>query len=36
MHYVYLIESVSTPPTRDTGYTEELKQRMHDHNAGKM
>ena len=35
MHYVYLIESISTPGKRYVGYSENLRQRVVDHNAGK-
>jgi putative endonuclease len=35
MHYVYLIESVSASGVRYTGYTDDLRQRLADHNAGK-
>ena len=35
MYYVYLIESISEPGVKYTGYTEDLKQRLADHNAGK-
>jgi len=35
MHYVYLLEIKSTPNKRYTGYTEDLRQRVADHNAGK-
>jgi putative endonuclease len=35
MHYVYLIESNSTPPVKYTGSTDNLKQCLADHNAGK-
>jgi len=35
MHYVYLMFSTLTPGTRYTGYTEDLKQRLRDHNSGK-
>jgi len=35
MHYVYLIESVSTAGRRYVGFTEDLRQRMAEHNAGK-
>lgn len=35
MHYVYLIESEAAPGKRYTGYTEDLRQRLADHNAGK-
>jgi hypothetical protein len=31
----YLIESTSTPPVKYTGYTDNLKQRLDDHNSGK-
>ena len=36
MHYVYLIESLANARTRSTGYTDNLKERMRDHNSGKM
>jgi predicted GIY-YIG superfamily endonuclease len=35
MHYVYLIESVSSDGKRYIGYTKDLRQRVLDHNAGK-
>ena len=35
MHYVYLIVSVSNPGNRYVGYTEDLRQRLADHNSGK-
>ena len=35
MYYVYLIESTSTPKVRYTGYTDDLKRRLCDHNEGK-
>ena len=35
MHYVYLLESESTPNRRYTGYTKDLRQRVADHNTGK-
>ncbi len=35
MHYVYLIESTATPGKRYVGYTDDLRQRAADHNAGK-
>jgi predicted GIY-YIG superfamily endonuclease len=35
MHYVYLIESTSVSRARYTGYTDDLKQRLRDHNLGK-
>src|SRR6478609_2979019 len=36
MHYVYLIESVSTAGRRYKGFSENLRQRLTDHNAGKL
>ena len=35
MHYVYLIESESNPRKRYVGYSDDLRQRLADHNAGK-
>ncbi len=35
MYYVYLIASLSTDGKKYVGYTEDLKQRIADHNAGK-
>ena len=35
MHYVYLIRSVSFPDKTYIGFSEDLKQRLTDHNAGK-
>jgi putative endonuclease len=35
MFYVYLLESVSVPGRRYVGLSSALKQRFHDHNAGK-
>lgn len=35
MTYVYLIVSESHPKQRYVGITEDLKQRIHDHNAGR-
>jgi predicted GIY-YIG superfamily endonuclease len=35
MHYVYLIECESDPTKRYVGFTDDLKQRLRDHNAGK-
>ena len=35
MHYVYLIESEKDPAKRYIGFTDDLKQRLSDHNAGK-
>jgi predicted GIY-YIG superfamily endonuclease len=35
MWYVYIIRSVSDPDQEYTGATEDLRQRIADHNAGK-
>lgn len=35
MHYVYLLESDSSPGQRYVGMTSDLKKRMSHHNAGK-
>ncbi len=35
MHYVYLIESIGHPGERYVGLTDDLKQRMDDHKAGR-
>ena len=35
MHYVYLLESETDPTKRYVGFTDDLKQRLADHNAGK-
>ena len=35
MHYVYLIESESTRRKCYVGYSDDLRQRVADHNAGK-
>lgn len=35
MTYVYLIVSGSHPKQRSIGITDDLKQRIHDHNAGR-
>jgi len=35
LHYVYLIESTYEPRVRYTGYTDDLRQRVREHNAGK-
>ena len=35
MHYVYLLESEKIPARRYVGFTDDLKQRLADHNAGK-
>lgn len=34
MHYVYLILSESTPGKRYIGFSDDLRQRITDHNAG--
>ena len=34
MHYVYLIEDISTQTHRYVGLTTDLKRRMRDHNSG--
>ncbi|MES2984417.1 MAG: GIY-YIG nuclease family protein [Pseudomonadota bacterium] len=35
MYYVYLIRSIAFPNQTYIGFSEDLKQRMADHNAGK-
>ncbi len=35
MYYVYLLRSIHHPDQTYRGYTENLKQRFADHNAGK-
>ena len=35
MYYVYLLESYSPPHRRYVGFTENLRQRLAEHNAGK-
>ena len=35
MHYVYLLRSQSDPTQVYTGFTEDLRQRLKDHNSGK-
>ncbi len=35
MYYVYYIRSISEPAQTYCGATEDLNQRIHDHNAGK-
>jgi predicted GIY-YIG superfamily endonuclease len=35
MHYVYLIQSINFPEERYIGFTENLKNRLEDHNQGK-
>jgi len=35
MYYVYLLRSINSPEQTYRGYTEDLKTRLKDHNAGK-
>jgi len=35
MHYVYLLQSLAYPRQRYVGSTENLRQRLSEHNAGK-
>jgi putative endonuclease len=35
MFYVYIIRSLSSPDQEYTGFSEDLKQRIKDHNSGK-
>jgi predicted GIY-YIG superfamily endonuclease len=35
MHYVYILRSLSTPNETYVGHTDDLKQRLKDHNAGR-
>ena len=35
MYYVYILRSIPFPDQSYTGYTEDLKTRLSDHNAGK-
>jgi putative endonuclease len=35
MHYVYLLQSLATPKQRYIGSTENLRQRLAEHNEGK-
>jgi len=35
MYYAYLIRSISSPDQTYIGFSEDLKQRIADHNAGK-
>ena len=35
MFYVYLIKSISNPEQKYIGMTDDLKQRLKDHNAGR-
>jgi putative endonuclease len=35
MHYVYLIESISSPSQRYIGVSSDLKSRLREHDAGK-
>jgi putative endonuclease len=34
--YVYVLESLSVPDTFYTGFTEDLRDRVHHHNAGSV
>lgn len=34
-HYVYILQSVSNPDRFYTGFTDNLKERLAEHNAGK-
>lgn len=36
MHYVYLIESVADKSRRYVGFSTDLRQRLSEHNAGKL
>jgi len=36
MYYVYLLRSISYPEKTYIGFSEDLKQRFDDHNAGKF
>ena len=36
MYYVYLLESVSTPTRHYVGFSTDLRQRLIDHNDGKL
>lgn len=36
MYYVYLLKSVSDPTRRYVGFSTDLRQRLSDHNAGKL
>ncbi len=35
MHYVYLLESLSSSGRRYIGFSDDLRQRIDDHNSGK-
>jgi putative endonuclease len=35
MYYIYLLESVASRRVRYVGHSDDLKQRLRDHNAGK-
>jgi predicted GIY-YIG superfamily endonuclease len=35
VHYVYLIQSISSPAEKYVGLSDDLKQRLKEHNAGK-
>ena len=36
MRYVYILQSLSSPDRFYTGHTDDLKQRLKDHNAGQV
>ena len=36
MYYVYMLENHSVPRQRYIGYTSDLRQRLRDHQAGKL
>jgi putative endonuclease len=36
MYYVYLLQSVPEPSRRYIGFSQDLRQRLRDHNAGKL
>ena len=36
MYYVYLIESIPEPNRHYIGFTEDLRQRLGEHNSGKL
>ncbi len=36
MYYVYLLESVSSPDRHYVGFSTDLRQRLSDHNEGKL
>jgi putative endonuclease len=36
VYYVYLLESLSDPKRRHVGFSEDLRQRLLDHNEGRL